>query len=370
MEIALHAVTVSIIVPCYNVAPYLDACMDSLVHQTLQDIEIICVNDGSTDDTPALLRAWEERDSRVRVIDRENGGLSVARNTGMELASGEYIGFVDPDDYVEHSMYARLLEEARRHDSDVVACGYTCFSVHGGKVFEKWNISPDFGVEEDAQSSVFGSRSACERMDIVAWNKLYKREFLERNSLCFEPSCRQAEDVLFWLMLLAHVSRLAVIPDRLYWYRKEREGALSLKWEEEGAPVLLLIDRLACATVYWKKCGWLESGLERGWVVYFLRCYLLQRLVPVHKPFPPLSREEWRAFHGKSQEWFALAGDKVDRLRILDKWETAFCRLLSQPAKTPYWMRRMWWKLLSRRGGRRGRYYTLRVLLAQEYPKK
>lgn len=104
MEIALHAVSVSIIVPCYNVAPYVDACMDSLVCQTLRDIEIICVNDGSTDGTPALLRAWEERDSRVRVIDRENGGLSVARNTGMELAAGEYIGFVDPDDYVEHSM--------------------------------------------------------------------------------------------------------------------------------------------------------------------------------------------------------------------------------------------------------------------------
>lgn len=92
------AVSVSIIVPCYNVAPYVDACMDSLVRQTLRDIEIICVNDGSTDGTPVLLHAWEERDSRVRVIDRENGGLSVARNTGMELASGEYIGFVDPDD--------------------------------------------------------------------------------------------------------------------------------------------------------------------------------------------------------------------------------------------------------------------------------
>lgn len=78
---------------------------------------------------------------------------------------------------------------------------------------------------------------ACERMDIVAWNKAYiKRGFLEKKQPLFEPSCRQAEDVLFWLMLLAHVSRLAVIPDRLYWYRKEREGALSLKWEEEGAP--------------------------------------------------------------------------------------------------------------------------------------
>lgn len=102
---------VSIIVPCYNVAPYLDKCMESLTLQTLGDLEIICVNDGSGDDTPAILRAWAERDGRIRVVDRENGGLSAARNTGMALAGGEYIGFVDPDDYVEHSMYGRLLEK-------------------------------------------------------------------------------------------------------------------------------------------------------------------------------------------------------------------------------------------------------------------
>lgn len=155
------AVSVSIIVPCYNVAPYVDACMDSLVCQTLRDIEIICVNDGSTDGTPALLRAWEERDSRVRVIDRENGGLSVARNTGMELASGEYIGFVDPDDYVEHSMYARLLEEARRHDAEITGCGYTGFSDGDGMVLEEWCWTPVAGVEEKLQSSVFHEDSVC-----------------------------------------------------------------------------------------------------------------------------------------------------------------------------------------------------------------
>lgn len=118
---------VSIIVPCYNVAPYLDKCMESLTLQTLGDLEIISVNDGSGDDTPAILRAWAERDGRIRVVDRENGGLSAARNTGMALAGGEYIGFVDPDDYVEHSMYGRLLEKARRSDADVTACGYTGF---------------------------------------------------------------------------------------------------------------------------------------------------------------------------------------------------------------------------------------------------
>lgn len=133
---------VSIIVPCYNVAPYLDKCMESLTLQTLGDLEIISVNDGSGDDTPAILRAWAERDGRIRVVDRENGGLSAARNTGMALAGGEYIGFVDPDDYVEHSMYGRLLEKARRSDADVTACGYTGFSDRDGSILEKWSLSP------------------------------------------------------------------------------------------------------------------------------------------------------------------------------------------------------------------------------------
>ena len=80
--------TVSIILPCYNVAPYLDKCLESLVRQTWEDLEIICVNDGSTDDTPAVLRGWAGRDARIRVIDRENGGLSAARNTGLDAARG------------------------------------------------------------------------------------------------------------------------------------------------------------------------------------------------------------------------------------------------------------------------------------------
>lgn len=94
--------TVSIILPCYNVAPYLDECLESLVRQTWEDLEIICVNDGSTDDTPDVLRGWAEKDARIRVIHQENEGAFSARNAGLDAAAGEYIGFVDPDDYVDY----------------------------------------------------------------------------------------------------------------------------------------------------------------------------------------------------------------------------------------------------------------------------
>lgn len=151
--------SVSIIVPCYNVAPYVEACLDSLVNQSLRNIEIICVNDGSTDVTPALLDAWAEKEDRIRVIHRENGGQALARNLGMDMAGGEYVGFVDPDDYVEPSMFARLVEEARRHGADVTACGYTSFSDGDGSVLEELSWSPAPGVDKGVQSDVMRTNS-------------------------------------------------------------------------------------------------------------------------------------------------------------------------------------------------------------------
>lgn len=356
-------VSVSIVVPCYDVAPYVDTCLESLVNQSLQDIEIICVNDGSTDATPALLEAWARKDGRIRVIHRENGGQASARNVGMDMAGGEYVGFVDPDDYVEHAMYARLLEEARRHGADVTACGYTSFSNGDGSVMEELSWSPASGVEKEVQSRKAHAGSVWERMDVVTCNKLYRRDFLNRNSLRFEPSFRSMEDDVLWLMVLAHASCLAVIPDRLYWYRRQRRGSVSQMLEEQERPLALVADRLLYATEYWKKCGWLESGLEHGWVSRSLRHYLLARLLRPDQPLPQLNVEEWMRLQDKCREWFALVG-KTEAFRTLGKWDFALCRVLASPPERTGFLSRAWWKLLSRCRGRRGRYYRLKESLS------
>lgn len=121
------SVSVSIIVPCYNVAAYLDQCMESLTGQSMEDIEIICVNDGSSDRTAEILREWRNRDRRVRIIDQKNSGVSAARNSGMAAAAGTYIGFVDPDDMVERNMFQRLVTAAAEKEADVAVCGYHDF---------------------------------------------------------------------------------------------------------------------------------------------------------------------------------------------------------------------------------------------------
>lgn len=354
---------VSIIVPCYNVAPYLDKCMESLTLQTLGDLEIISVNDGSGDDTPAILRAWAERDGRIRVVDRENGGLSAARNTGMALAGGEYIGFVDPDDYVEHSMYGRLLEKARRSDADVTACGYTGFSDRDGSILEKWSLSPEEGVEENVQACVFQENAVWRRMAAVAWNKLYKREFLERNGLRFEPRFRQGEDDAFWLMVLAHATRLAVIPDQLYFYRRKRAGSLSDVWDRDGWFYSMNMDRLEYVTAYWEKIGWLESAVRQGWLAHIMKRYLLAHVTSAEEIFRRLDEEERRGLAARYRKW--LKGVEIGPgFAGLNKWDRAFCRLLgAEPVKLGP-CARLHSTLMSACSGRKGRYHRLKLLLS------
>ena len=115
---------ISIIVPVYNVAPYLPKCLDSLVNQTYRDLEIICVNDGSTDDSLRILREYEARDKRVKVLSRENRGISYSRNDALEMAQGEWTMFVDSDDWIDLNTCQSALDTALQHQADLVMWAY------------------------------------------------------------------------------------------------------------------------------------------------------------------------------------------------------------------------------------------------------
>ena len=110
---------ISVIVPVYKVEKYLDKCVESIVNQTYKNLEIILVDDGSPDNCPAMCDEWAEKDERIRVIHKENGGLADARNAGMDIATGDYIGFVDSDDWIEPNMYEVLLKNALKYDADI-----------------------------------------------------------------------------------------------------------------------------------------------------------------------------------------------------------------------------------------------------------
>ena len=201
--------TFSIIVPIYNVAAYLSQCLESLKTQDYTDFEVICVNDGSTDCSREILSEWESQFPQMKVIDRENGGLSAARNTGLETASGDYVVFVDSDDWVEPTMLSRLAEEA--HGEDMIC--FACRKSDSG--------ATDTLIPEQNDGWNYYNRHALEHHEVpfvCVWQRCYRREFLEENNLRFREGILH-EDNEFTPRACLKSKRVKVIPDVLYNYR-------------------------------------------------------------------------------------------------------------------------------------------------------
>lgn len=357
------SVSVSIIVPCYNVASYLDQCLESLVGQSVEDIEIICVNDGSSDHTAKVLRAWEERDARIRVIDRENGGVSVARNIGMEAATGKYIGFVDPDDMVERNMFERLFTAAGERDADVTVCGYNEFYDKESMVIPGSGWSPEAGFHPEESAEQFRRGSPWSRCAGTVWNKLIRRRLLEENGLRFVPGLRQGQDLYFCLMLLTFAPRLLTIPDRLYHYRRERPGSSTCGQDprlRDFRMDLMGLDRVAR---FWKQRGLLDSPAVFGLVDYCME-FVRRHFIMKEGAFFKASREDRKILLSGWKKWLELVGGRKVFIR-LDRWDQAFCRLLLDYPLQGNCLSSLYCRLMAVRKGRRGAYYALKSCLLE-----
>lgn len=192
---------VSIVVPVYNVGKYLERCLNSLVEQTLDDIEIICVDDGSTDNSAGILDKYAATYKKVKVVHEENHGVSMARNIGMDISSGDYIGFVDSDDYVSREMFLTLYNYAILYNVDIVQCGSPTKG-RGLELIEASDISLKALMDFKITNSV--------------WNKLYKREII--SNIWFSSDLRFAEDFEFVANVLLKSRRVLLVPEKLYCY--------------------------------------------------------------------------------------------------------------------------------------------------------
>ena len=207
-------IKVSIVVPVYNVEEYLRACLESLIGQTLKDIEIICVNDGSTDDSLNILKEYVDKDSRIVIINQQNQGISVARNNALKIAKGEYIGFVDSDDWVDLNFFEKLYNVAVKNDCDIAA---------GGIAWNKNDGELDFVDRSFKNSKIYTKTPDKYKITKVAktayvWNKIYKKELLDKLKLDFEPD-RYYEDMMFSYRVLHESGRLVTVPGVFYHYR-------------------------------------------------------------------------------------------------------------------------------------------------------
>lgn len=203
---------ISIIVPVYNAEQYLEKCLDSILAQTYSELEIILVDDGSTDTSGTICDAYAARDSRIIVHHQKNTGQAGARNYGLDIAKGEYIGFVDSDDWVAPEMYETMLACLLRHQADVVVCSR--FSVRGG------NIKQSFGTNV-AEETVMDTEEAVRRfltyraIDSSVWDKLYKRSCVQKVRFPLGYIC---EDVPFVYEVLANSARVVHCAKPLYYW--------------------------------------------------------------------------------------------------------------------------------------------------------
>lgn len=213
---------ISIVVPVYNVEKYLEKCLNSLVNQTYKDLEIICVNDGSPDNCLDILNRFASIDERVKVISQENAGVSAARNSGLKIATGEYIGFVDPDDWLDLDFYEKLYNAIKKYDADIAVGGIKRVREVGFKYHLKIK-------EEECTDDVERKFLICDVPDkCYVWNKIYRSSKLKEIGLKFEDGVYY-EDRCFTAQALVKMGRLVVVPDTYYNYWTNRNSIVKVK---------------------------------------------------------------------------------------------------------------------------------------------
>ena len=259
--------SVSVIVPFYNVEGYIGRCLDSLVKQTLDDIEIILVNDGSKDRSKIVVDKYlKEYPEKIVYLEKENGGLSDARNYAIPYAKGEYIAFLDSDDYVEYTMYKDMYELAKKENSDMVECDFY------------WEYPYKNKTKEDKGLIYNGKKEMIEKVRVVAWNKLIKKDILEKSKIIF-PKGYRYEDVEFTYKLVPYLDKVSFLKKPCVHYI-QREGSISNNQNERNKEIF---DVLGHVIDFYKENNLYEEYKDELEYIYirYAFCSSLLRIVKI-----------------------------------------------------------------------------------------
>ena len=267
--------SISIIIPCYGVEKYLNRCLNSIVGQTLKNIEIILVDDKSIDGTPELCDEWLKKDSRIRVVHKSaNEGLGYARNTGLDIARGDYVAFVDSDDYVDLQMFGQLYDFALQFDLDAAFCGFN--RVKNGNVIEtrlETSRQIVYDTNEGCRNVLKGMLSSKRRdritdYEMSVWHAVYKRKIISENKIQF-PSERElvSEDVIFHIDFLSNSNRVGFLPFALYNYCLNPSSLTTVYREDRFAKICVLYETIL-KRVREKGNNWNEKDLSKFFALY------------------------------------------------------------------------------------------------------
>lgn len=237
---------ISIIVPVYNMENYLDRCMDTILNQTYKNLEIILVDDGSTDKSAQMCDDYARKDSRIKVVHKVNGGLSDARNAGLKLVTGEYIGYVDSDDWIEYDMYEKMYNACEKNNAQVAVCRYAC---------EDDNTSTEKDSTKTGQDSPSKQvvLTKDEILDIYicghdeyiiynsVWSKLFRRDLVE--DLIF-PKGQNSEDIVYTTKAFCRLDKAVYIDEPLYHYVVDRAGSIMNEAAEQKIATRMFRDEI------------------------------------------------------------------------------------------------------------------------------
>ena len=313
---------VSVIVPVYKVEAYLDKCVESLVNQSYTNLEIMLVDDGSPDNCPAMCDAWAQKDSRIRVIHKENGGLSDARNAGMAVARGEYLAFVDSDDWVERDYIDAMYRALKATDADVAACDVRwVWEKDKDTVYEPGKITWHSVEVRTALTELAENRGFRQ----VAWNKLYRACVFTGEAY---PKGRLHEDEFVTYRILDKCNRLVYVDAPLYNYF-QRQGSIMQTFSSKR--VIDAMDAYYERILYFQDsdpdfCRWLKGE-------YCVKCAILYHSVLRAKSEEARAvREHIRAYRRKVKlsltQWFRCSFKHQYYIAGTALWIGGLCRIL------------------------------------------
>lgn len=214
---------VSIIIPVYNVEKYIGECLDSIVKQTYRNLEIILVDDGSPDNSGSVCDKYADKDERVRVIHKKNAGVSEARNSGLEIATGDYIAFADPDDWLEKDMIEKMVRALEYTDADASFCRFHTEILSDEALKYCSPVEEKTGDSNNAIWHMFETLA----YGVMVWNKLFKREIiygLDNSFIKFDKNLKVGEDEIWLIEVVQNAKKVAYINDELYYWRVREES--------------------------------------------------------------------------------------------------------------------------------------------------
>ena len=231
MGLSKDNVTVSVIVPVYNAEKYLVKCLDSVVNQTLKNIEIIIIDDGSTDGSSEICKSYAEKDERIIYFYKENEGLAAARQDGMERASGEYIGFVDSDDWLELNMYERMYSIATEENADVVFCNAFFDDNDKDKMHLEPGIYDRERIEKEILPRSLSGISAKGTNSVIRWSnclRIYKKDLIEKNKIAFNRAFRRSQDLQLTFEATLYAEKYVSLNNEYLYHNRTQNNAASL----------------------------------------------------------------------------------------------------------------------------------------------